>query len=119
MKSKALGILLLSSAVACSDGTQNQDASPQAKTKTQNMLAENGVNKVPDSLYKMNDCRSDNECIIVDGGCGSPMAINRKYRDAAQPHLLLIYAAVDCAAPSQEANPSIAACQENICAVAD
>jgi hypothetical protein len=117
MKSKALGILLLSSAVACSDGTQNQDASPQ--TKTQNMLAENGVNKVPDSLYKMNDCRSDNECIIVDGGCGSPMAINRKYRDAAQPHLLLIYAAVDCAAPSQEANPSIAACQENICAVAD
>lgn len=117
MKFKALAILLLSSAAACSDDPQNQDASPQ--TKTQNELPENGVNKLPGSFYKMNDCRSDNECIIVDGGCGSPMAINRKYRDAAQPHLLLIYAAVDCAAPSQEAKPSIAACQENICTVAD
>jgi hypothetical protein len=113
MKPTVPAILLFLSVVACSTGTHNESASPKTETHSKATFT-----KVPDSLNEMNDCNADNECIIVDGGCGNPMAISSKYREAAQAHLLQIYAAVDCAAPSEQADPSIAICQENICQVA-
>jgi hypothetical protein len=108
--------LLLFWATACSTNSQNQDAS--SLVETQSGLAKQSAAHVPDDLYAMNDCNADHECIIVNGGCGSPLAISSKYREAAEPHLSNLYATVNCAAPSPAIDPPKARCRDNIFQVA-
>jgi hypothetical protein len=108
-----ISVLVLLLLAACSRSPHNEGVTAQSDKHSKATFTE-----VPDKLDEMNDCTANSDCIIVDGGCGNPMAISSKYREAAQPHLLMIYAAVDCAAPSEQVNPSVAVCVENVCQVA-